>query len=75
MEIIQKNDLGSFNDYIQSTGNTICGEQPIRLFMSTIKESKLGTKTQFVKYAQSSQVTDFDDSSVSYASSISFIAE
>lgn len=43
--------------------------------MSTIKESKLATKTQFVKYAQSSQVTDFDDSSVSYASSISFIAE
>ena len=43
--------------------------------MSTIKHSKLGTKTQFVRYAQSSQVQDFDDSSVSYASSISFIAE
>lgn len=53
MQLIEKNDLKSFDKYMEETGNTICGEQPIRLLMSTIKQSKLGAKTQFVRYAQS----------------------
>ena len=40
--------------------------------MNTIKCSELPIKTNFVKYDQSGKVKDFDDSSVSYASSISF---
>lgn len=75
MELIEKNDLAGFHKYMQEKENTICGEQPIRLLMSTIKHSKLGAKTQFVQYAQSEKVKSFEDSSVSYASSISFIVE
>ena len=53
MNLIEKNDLKGFDGYIENTGNTICGEQPIRLLMSTINHSKYKAKTEFVRYAQS----------------------
>jgi predicted class III extradiol MEMO1 family dioxygenase len=43
--------------------------------MNIIKHSKAGAKTEFVRYAQSEKAKSFEDSSVSYASSISFIGE
>jgi AmmeMemoRadiSam system protein B len=73
MKLIEQNDIAGFDSYMKSTGNTICGEQPIRLLMNTIKQSKLGTKTEFVRYAQSEKATSNNSSSVSYASSVSFI--
>ncbi len=45
MGLIEKNDLKNFDKYLENTGNTICGEQPIRLLMSTIRQSKIGAKT------------------------------
>jgi predicted class III extradiol MEMO1 family dioxygenase len=45
MKLIEKNDIGGFGKYLDQTENTICGEQPIRILMSTIKYSKLETKT------------------------------
>ena len=75
MNLIEKNDLKGFDGYIENTGNTICGEQPIRLLMSTINHSKYKAQTEFVRYAQSEKVKNFDDSSVSYASAVSFILE
>lgn len=75
MNLIEKNDIQGFNDYIKNTGNTICGEYPIKVLMNTIKNSKKDLKTQFVKYDQSGKVTEPNDSSVSYASSLTFIGE
>lgn len=41
--------------------------------MNILKLSKLNPKTKFVKYAQSEQVKSKGQSSVSYASAISYI--
>jgi AmmeMemoRadiSam system protein B len=73
MKLIEQNDIAGFDVYLRKTGHTICGEQPIRILMNTILQSKLGAKTQFVNYAQSSKATSLRDSSVSYASAISFV--
>ena len=73
MELIEKNDIGGFDSYIKSTQNTICGEHPIRVLMNTVRQSKLGASTQFVKYAQSEKVVSEAESSVSYASAITFL--
>jgi predicted class III extradiol MEMO1 family dioxygenase len=56
MKFIESNDIDGFGKYLGKTENTICGEQPIRILMNTIKNSKLGTKTEFIRYAQSSKV-------------------
>lgn len=70
MRLIEGHDLNGFYNYIQGTGNTICGCNPIMVAMSTILESGLNLRTQFVRYAQSNQVRNPRDFSVSYASSI-----
>ena len=36
MKLIEKNDLKGFMKYIDETGNTICGEHPIKLQEKTI---------------------------------------
>lgn len=74
MKLIEANDIMGFHEYMKETGNTICGEQPIRVLMNAINESKLKMRTQFVQYAQSNQVEHINDMSVSYASGISFIS-
>ena len=74
MGLIQKNDIEGFHDYIEETNNTICGQYPIRILMNTLKYSKSEALTKFVKYAQSEKVQTKDDTSVSYASSLTYIA-
>ena len=75
MNHIQNHDYSGFSKYIASSKNTICGRHPIGVFLKTIEYSKLGKelKTKFVKYAQSEQVKEGSQSSVSYASGISFV--
>lgn len=75
MKLIEKNDLKGFMKYIDETGNTICGEHPIKLLMNTIQYSSKKLNTTFVKYDQSGKVTNESDSSVSYASSVTFIRD
>jgi predicted class III extradiol MEMO1 family dioxygenase len=55
MSLIEKNDTKGFDKYIEETGNTICGEFPIRILMHTIKNSKQykNINTKFVQYNQS----------------------
>lgn len=54
---------------------------PIQILLATIiaaqkrLETQKKIETKFIKYAQSSQVEDDDDSSVSYASSYSVILD
>lgn len=75
MELIEKNDTKSFDKYIEETGNTICGEFPIRILMHTIKNSKSykNLETKFVQYDQSDKVKSFNGSSVSYAAGVTYI--
>lgn len=72
MQIISSKNYDSFKDYIDTTGNTICGERPIGVLLKLIESyenysGQLGT-FQWLGYTQSSQVVEVDDSSVSYAS-------
>ena len=59
--------------YLDETENTICGRNPICVLLSTIAHSKLKFNTQFVQYDQSEAVKSMYDSSVSYASSITYL--
>jgi len=67
MEAIESQDPEKFYTYQKKFENTICGRHPIGVFLQMISQSKLKFKLKFVQYAQSSQCTDDEDSSVSYA--------
>lgn len=75
MIAIQNHNYKQFEKHINSSKNTICGRHPLYIFLKIIEKSSLKAqlKTKFVKYAQSEQVKDPSKSSVSYASSITFI--
>lgn len=75
MTLIEKNDTKGFDKYIDQTGNTICGEFPIRILMHTINQSKNYKKltTKFVQYDQSEKVKSFNGSSVSYAAGVTYL--
>ncbi len=75
MELIEKNDTKGFDQYIQKTENTICGEFPIRILMHTINNSKnyQNITTKFVRYDQSDKVKSFNGSSVSYAAGVTYL--
>ncbi|KAN0100663.1 Memo-like domain containing protein [Tylopilus felleus] len=60
-----------FLEYLDRTGNTICGRKPIGVLLGMLSEiEKEGKKAklQFVRYEQSSKCTGVTGSSVSYAS-------
>lgn len=78
IELIESQNCENFMDYLLEYKNTICGRMPISVFLSIIElgnKSKLKTKFTLVKYAQSSQVTDKTDSSVSYAAMLNYTLE
>lgn len=73
MDIIEKMDPRAFTEYIRKYSNTICGWHSIGVLLQAI--SKLQSQQnaprmsmKFLKYAQSSQCVNPQDSSVSYAS-------
>jgi len=74
MNIIERMDAPGFTTYLKQYGNTICGRHPIGVFLNMIAEVRSGITNgfnmdlKFLKYAQSSQVRNPRDSSVSYAS-------
>jgi AmmeMemoRadiSam system protein B len=70
MELIEKLQTENFQEYLQRTQNTICGRHPIAVFMNALNTSTRTQELKFIRYAQSSQVTKVNDSSVSYASAI-----
>ncbi|KAI6007381.1 MEMO1 family [Pisolithus albus] len=60
-----------FCDYLDRTGNTICGRHPIGVLLGALLElEKHGkhAKVEWVRYEQSHQCQNLRDSSVSYAS-------
>lgn len=70
MDIIETLRPKCFNDYMKRYNNTICGRHPIGVFLQCCDKLAQGgcqLSFRFLKYSQSSQVTDAHDSSVSYA--------
>ena len=61
-----------FAGYLRETKNTICGRHPIGVLLGVLCALEGGrdgeTKMEWVRYEQSSECVDVDDSSVSYAS-------
>lgn len=60
-----------FLEYLDRTGNTICGRKPIGVLLGILSEIEKGgkkAKLQFVRYEQSSKCTSISGNSVSYAS-------
>lgn len=71
MDIIETLKPETFTAYLREFNNTICGRHPIGVMLSAIKvlqEQGYNMSFKFLKYAQSSQCKNMDDSSVSYAS-------
>lgn len=74
MKVLNENDntmkYNASKQYLEITGNTICGARPIAVILSALslmESSKGRTKFDWPNYSQSSHVKDLDDSSVSYA--------
>lgn len=75
MEIATAGSAAKWDSYIDITGNTICGQRPIAVVLRLVEEfKKAGGNTvgkevfEWIGYSQSSKVTEYHDSSVSYAS-------
>lgn len=73
MQLIEAHDEQGFAQYLQRTENTICGQHPISVFLNAVVQSGLKLKTEFTAYAQSEKAKTKRDSSVSYASSITYL--
>lgn len=75
MIAIQNHSYKEFEKYMNTTKNTICGRNAIYLFLKIVENSTLKQKlkTKFVKYAQSEKVKNEGQSSVSYATSITYL--
>jgi AmmeMemoRadiSam system protein B len=74
MDCIESLDPETFDSYLKDHKNTICGRRAITILLCIIKMNmKQGNSILFVKYDQSSQVVNMNDSSVSYAAGLNFI--
>lgn len=72
MDCIEARSTDQWYSYLKKYKNTICGQHPIGVFLNMLDHAKSDLKIKFVFYAQSSQVTKKNDSSVSYAPAITF---
>ncbi|CUM63966.1 uncharacterized protein PRCAT00001554001 [Priceomyces carsonii] len=74
MRIATDGSYEAWSDYIQATGNTICGQKPVGVVLKLLEEYKKKQATDkdisfsWIGYSQSNKVTRISDSSVSYAS-------
>lgn len=74
MTIATSGSAKQWDSYIESTGNTICGEKPMSVVLRLLEEYKKNggsvgeTVFEWLGYSQSGEVTLSSDSSVSYAS-------
>ena len=69
MQVISSKSADAFDRYLDETGNTICGSQPILLLLEVI-EGNDKIFLQFIDYHRSSLAQSVSDSSVSYASGL-----
>lgn len=69
---IQNGQSELFERYLQKTGNTVCGKDPIKLALDIL--SKKNGKWEMLAYDRSSISTSFEESSVGYMAA-AYIAE
>jgi len=74
IELIEKQEAKMFQGYFKETENTICGRHPIAVFLFALTVSNLSKKfkSKLLCYSQSNQVKRKNESSVSYASIVSY---
>eukprot|EP00744_Colponema_vietnamica_P011462 GILI01016127.1.p1 GENE.GILI01016127.1~~GILI01016127.1.p1 ORF type:complete len:292 (+),score=85.72 GILI01016127.1:834-1709(+) len=70
MAVIEQQDPRGWRSYLKETRNTVCGRHPIGVLLQAISQCPLPLHTKFVHYAQSSACQSMQDSSVSYAASV-----
>ncbi|QLQ81134.1 hypothetical protein HG537_0E04890 [Torulaspora globosa] len=66
----------AWKQYLDITGNTICGARPIAVMLSalqTVRRPAGKTRFEWPSYSQSSHVKNLDESSVSYAAGYAVI--
>lgn len=72
MKVLKCGDPELWNKYLDITGNTICGREPLRclLYVLNYMKSEYGISCDWKwdKYSQSSQINSVAESSVSYSS-------
>jgi AmmeMemoRadiSam system protein B len=78
MQIIERLDSNEFLEYLNETENTICGRNPISIFLQMVElyhenAENERVNMEFLDYSQSSQVKSEDDSSVSYAAGCAYV--
>lgn len=67
MEIALVGSLAKWDEYIEETGNTICGQKPLAIVLRLLEEAQALKGFNWLGYSQSSQVTRPSELSVSYA--------
>ena len=67
MEAISTGNHKVFADYIQKTGDTICGECPIRIAMQSVPKPY---QVHWLHYSQSEKLTSSRGTSVSYSAGV-----
>ncbi|XP_062502128.1 protein MEMO1-like [Corticium candelabrum] len=74
MDIVESLNPTAFTEYLQEFSNTICGRHPMSVLLHAVScaqgNNSLSVQLRFVKYCQSNQCKDMNDSSVSYASAV-----
>lgn len=65
-----ENPTKNFSNYLISTGNTICGREPILLFLEIINRLNIKGKWSLIDYAQSNSLSSINDYSVSYLAAV-----
>lgn len=63
-----KDPVKCFMSYLDETGNTICGREPILLFLEILNRNRIDGEWTLIDYGQSNFLTSFNDHSVSYLS-------
>ncbi|MBN1864868.1 MAG: AmmeMemoRadiSam system protein B [Victivallales bacterium] len=61
-------DGKAFSEYLDKTGATICGANPIRLLLRTIEQTKSNVKTQLIAYTNSGELSGDFSHCVGYCS-------
>lgn len=74
MEVALSGKVAAWDDYIEATGNTICGQKPLGIVLRLLEKKGGSNGFQWLGYSQSSQATGPSDSSVLYASGYAVVS-
>jgi AmmeMemoRadiSam system protein B len=70
VELITKLDISGFEDYLKTTGITICGFMPILILLSIMQNYSIKPMVKLLKYYKSAEVVKDYNNSVSYVSMV-----